>query len=147
MDIILCFYDRIDIPEWTSEDLIWKSAYHYWTRKKEIGNYYAYYEDIVRMTRGYPHVKFRYVISPSETTPTSANAFLGISLSASQEQLVDEMNLGFKDAYKAILEGETVSGDEVGSNFRKWMDHMEGIVEAVEKDPRYEGKKFAGLMQ
>ena len=95
------------------------------------------------MTRGYPHVKFRYVISPSKTTPTSQNAFLGISLAATQEQLHEEMELGFNDAYNAIMEGDEKNGSEVGSNFRKWMNKMEGIIETVESENS--GLHFAGF--
>jgi hypothetical protein len=34
-------------------------------RTTEIDNYYFYYEDVLRVRRGFPDVNFRHVVAPS----------------------------------------------------------------------------------
>ena len=56
----------MSIPEWTKEEAKWKNAYEFSQRKTDIRDYYFwYYEDVIRVIRGYPHIKFRYIVTPS----------------------------------------------------------------------------------
>ena len=65
IDVVLCISDPIQIAEWTMADAKSKSAYSYATRKKEMKDYYYYFEDVARVIRGYPNIGFRHLITPS----------------------------------------------------------------------------------
>jgi predicted acylesterase/phospholipase RssA len=71
VDIVLCFDQPVKIPEWTPEEAKWKNAYQFYERKSAFRDYYFwYYEDVIRVIRGYPHIKFRYLVTPSQTLPS-----------------------------------------------------------------------------
>ena len=71
VDIIMCFDDPASIKEWTLEEAKWKTSNELSKRGKEIGNYYYnYYEDILRVTVGFPDVTFRHIITPSVNLPS-----------------------------------------------------------------------------
>ena len=56
VDIVLCFSSVINLPSWQKDNVQWKNAYNFWNRRIEITDYYAYYEDVLRLTRGYPNI-------------------------------------------------------------------------------------------
>lgn len=71
VDIVLCFDQPVKIPEWTLDEGRQSNAYQFYQRKSDFKDYYFwYYEDVIRVMRGYPHVKFRYVVTPSQTLPS-----------------------------------------------------------------------------
>lgn len=98
MDAILCFGDNFEMPQWTLEDTVWKNALDYWYRKSHISNYYSLYEDMTRVTRGYPHVNFRYTIAPSVELPTAGI----LPIYGSQEGIQKHIEIGKADGHKAI---------------------------------------------
>ena len=81
-------------------DAEWKNAFNYWRRRKEITDYYAYYEDVLRLTRGYPHVNFRHVVAPSVQVPESGF----IPIFATKEMLAEEIKIGYADGERVIKE-------------------------------------------
>ena len=48
------------------EDSKYKNAWDLYERKEYLKNFYYYYEDVTRVVRGYPKVKFRHLISPRQ---------------------------------------------------------------------------------
>lgn len=67
VDVVLCFNEPHKIPEWTLEEGLNTNTYNLYNRKNYLKDYYFwYYEDLIRVMRGYPHVKFRYVVTPSQ---------------------------------------------------------------------------------
>lgn len=71
VDIVLCFDQPVKIPEWTLEEGKMQNSYQFYMRKSDYKDYYFwYYEDIIRVMRGYPHVNFRYVVTPSQILPS-----------------------------------------------------------------------------
>lgn len=75
-------------------------AFSFFKRRKSIGEYYLDFEDLVRMTRGFHEVNFRYVLSPS-IAPKSAGL---APISADLEAIQSEIDVGYADAAKAIDE-------------------------------------------
>ncbi len=67
-------------------------------RKKVIEQYNIDLEDVLAVTRGYPSVEFRYVVSPTTMPPNSDL----IPLKASPEDVLEEMAMGYRDALKVI---------------------------------------------
>jgi len=47
--------------------------------------------------RGYPHIKFRYLVTPSQTLPSEF-----FPIYATPEQIDFQINLGEKDTYEMI---------------------------------------------
>jgi hypothetical protein len=48
-----------------------KNAFKMGYRRQEFFNYYFwYYEDLLRVMRGFPDVQFRFIVSPSVTLPS-----------------------------------------------------------------------------
>jgi hypothetical protein len=70
VDIIMCFDKAIEIEEWTIEEARWKSGYQMYERRQAYKNYYYYYEDIMRVIRGYPDINFRFIVTPSTDLPS-----------------------------------------------------------------------------
>jgi predicted acylesterase/phospholipase RssA len=70
VDVILCFSHVVDYQEWTLSDSIFKNALNFFERRSEIANFYSDYEDLLRITRGYPKVNFRYAVAPSLPSPS-----------------------------------------------------------------------------
>lgn len=97
VDVITCYQDLHDIKLWTYEDLKWMNAYSLYERRKEIYNYYYYKEDLVRMTRGFHEIDFRFIVVPSE--PLAAGGMVPIN--ATKEDIQAEIALGYTDG-KAI---------------------------------------------
>ena len=100
VDIVLCFSSVIDLPQWVMSDAEWENAYSYWRRRVEITDYYAYYEDVLRLTRGYPEIDFRHVVAPSVQVPESGF----IPIFATKAMLKEEMNIGYADGVRVVNE-------------------------------------------
>ena len=99
VDIILAFSSTVDLPTWTMADSEWKNAFSIWSRKTTISKYYGWYEDILRITRGYPHIKFRYIVAPTKPVPSSG----WIPINATHEMLTEEVEIGRQDG-KLVIE-------------------------------------------
>lgn len=69
VDVILCFSVVVDYEDWTLEDTIFKDAKQLFERRAQIADFYNYYEDLLRIIRGYPDVYFRYAVAPSQPSP------------------------------------------------------------------------------
>lgn len=52
-------------------DTLWKNAMDMYYRRDNIADFYVDYEDMLRVTRANPHVKYRYTVAPSEMPPIS----------------------------------------------------------------------------
>ena len=50
---------------WSTDNMSKLDAYTMYKRTLEIENYYFYYEDVLRVRRGYPDINFRHVVAPS----------------------------------------------------------------------------------
>ena len=66
VDVLLCFSSVVEIESWKMEDTMWKDAFSYYNRRNEVSSFYSNYEDMLRVTRGYPNVHFRYTVAPTE---------------------------------------------------------------------------------
>jgi hypothetical protein len=42
----------------------YESAWGYHKRRESFGNFYYYYEEVIRVIRGFPKVQFRHLITP-----------------------------------------------------------------------------------
>ena len=98
VDAILCFDGYRNIEAWTLSDTIWKNALDYWYRRIAITRYYEYYEDMVRVTRGYPHINFRYTVAPTTDVPSAGM----IPIHATKDMITEEIEIGHRDGLKAI---------------------------------------------
>ena len=96
--MVLCFDEVVNIKKWNTEDISWKNAYDFWNRRIDISNYYGWYEDVLRITRGYPNIHFRHVVAPTTQVPSSGI----VPIFATTEQLKTEMDIGYKDGYRVI---------------------------------------------
>lgn len=79
-------------------DTNWKDANAFHDRKNDIYNFYGFMEDVLRITRGYPGVKFRHIIAPTENPPDHGY----IPIFATLENIKTEIALGYTDGLKAI---------------------------------------------
>jgi predicted acylesterase/phospholipase RssA len=98
VDLILCFEKPIKLPKWEMFNSYWKDAKQLWNRSQEVSNYYFYYEDVLRVTRGYPNVKFRHIVAP--TVPVPDNGYVPIF--STKENIKKEIAIGYEDGLKAI---------------------------------------------
>ena len=64
IDAILCFDKVIKVPEWHLREIKYKNAWDMFARHTQLKEFYYYFEDIIRVVRGYPKVNFRHLISP-----------------------------------------------------------------------------------
>ena len=71
VDIILCYPGPLGVKHWTYEESKWKTSWDMNNKKKELKDYYYYKEDVERVMKGFPHIKFRHVIAPSTEIPSS----------------------------------------------------------------------------
>jgi len=114
--MILCFSKKVRLTKWNKEDTMWQDALSFNKRKQEIADFYTFMEDVLRITRGYPGVKFRHIIAPTENPPD--HGFVPIF--ATVENIKAEIDLGYRDGIKAI---EMVK--EKGSSIDIFFESME----------------------
>ena len=100
VDAILCFSGYHTIEKWNLADTVWKNALDYWYRRTSITQYYEYYEDMVRVTRGFPHINFRYTVAPMTDVPSAGL----VPIRATQEMIREEIDIGYRDGLRAVLE-------------------------------------------
>ena len=81
-------------------DFTYANAWDFYDRRKKIFNYYYYEEDLVRVTRGFHEVDFRFVVIPSE--PLVAGGLVPIS--ATKEDIRAEIAIGRKDGTRIAKE-------------------------------------------
>ena len=60
----MCFDSVIKIPQWEMREIKYKNAWDLQVRHKFLKDFYYYFEDLIRVVRGYPDVNFRHLISP-----------------------------------------------------------------------------------
>jgi len=96
-------------------DTMWKDAFSYYSRRNEVSNFYSNYEDMLRVTRGYPNVHFRYTVAPTQEVPSSGL----VPISASNEDIRKEIDIGYQDGLRAIRD----SLDD-GSNLDNLLAHL-----------------------
>ena len=70
VDVILCFSSVVDYEDWTLADSLFKDARNFYERRAQIADFYSAYEDLLRITRGYPKVDFRYAVAPTLPSPS-----------------------------------------------------------------------------
>ena len=122
----MCFDSKTEVEQWTIEEARWKTGNQMFQRKEDFNTYYYYYEDILRVIRGYPDVQFRFVVTPSSDLPSSF-----FPIYATQEEIKYQMKLGEEDAKNIIYEylgvNETkgsmfnASGNKINNGDRKWV--------------------------
>lgn len=71
------------MPKWTLEDTKWTNAYDFYRRRERILDFYIDYEDMLRVTRAFPHVTYRYTVAPSENPPIAGL----VPIKATKEQI------------------------------------------------------------
>ena len=72
---------------------------------------------MVRVTRGYPHVNFRYTVAPLTTVPSAGF----IPVHGTIESMKEEMGIGHRDGLKAINDAKK-SG--INSNLQSTLAEM-----------------------
>lgn len=87
VDVIMCFSLVVDYKDWTLADSLFKDARNFYERRSEISDFYSSYEDLLRITRGYPKVNFRYAVAPSEESPSKSF----VPIYASHEEIEKEI--------------------------------------------------------
>lgn len=71
VDMILIFSEPEKIKEWTLEEAQTKNAYDFVKRKEYFQDiYYWYFDDYLRIMEGFPHINFRYIVSPTKPIET-----------------------------------------------------------------------------
>ena len=66
VDAILCFDSKMAMEEWTLKQMKYKNAYDIFKRNNQLKEFYYYFEDLIRVIRGYPDIQFRHLITPDE---------------------------------------------------------------------------------
>jgi hypothetical protein len=64
VDMILCFDKVVEVEHWDLKSAKYESAYGYYKRRDALTNFYYYYEEVIRVIRGFPKVQFRHLITP-----------------------------------------------------------------------------------
>jgi predicted patatin/cPLA2 family phospholipase len=64
LDIILCSGKKMEISTFTKRETEYLNAYNMISRKSDFQYYYATYEDVLRVIRGYPEIQIRHMIAP-----------------------------------------------------------------------------------
>merc|ERR1712083_769070 len=98
---------------------IWKNALDYWYRRTSITHYYEYYEDMVRVTRGFPHVNFRYTVAPTTDVPEAGL----VPIKATKEMIVEEIGIGYRDGLQAVLEAKQANSKNVSNHDLSMRDY------------------------
>ena len=70
----------------------------YYRRRKEIGEYYFYNEEYLRMIRGYSDVNIRLIVKPAEKL--IEKGFMPIY--ATVEDINNEINQGYGDGLRVV---------------------------------------------
>ena len=112
VDAILCFSGYHVMDKWNLVDTVWKNALDYWYRRTSITHYYEYYEDMVRVTRGFPHVNFRYTVAPTTDVPEAGL----VPIKATQEMIVEEIGIGYRDGLQAVLDARQANSKNVSNH-------------------------------
>ena len=89
--MLLCGY-KAYVDPWSAlnsanEDNTYKGSTDFHDRQFQISRYYEMYEDLLRMTRGYPNIEMRYIVAPEEDPPNMSD----IPIFATQEELIEEV--------------------------------------------------------
>jgi len=82
---------------------------------------------MVRVTRGYPHVNFRYTVAPLSTVPSAGF----IPVNGSFESMKEEMGIGHRDGLKAIKDAKK-SG--INSNLQSTLDNLKKLSSGENRD-------------
>jgi len=98
VDILMCSSKVNVIEKWNKQDTNWKDALAFYLRRDDISDYYAFYEDVISVTRGFKDVFFRYVLAPTRSPPSGG--FIPVSAPGDNKKI--EMELGYEDAKNAI---------------------------------------------
>jgi len=117
VDAILCFDGYRSIDKWSLDDTIWKNALDYWYRRIGITRFYEYYEDMVRVTRGYPHINFRYTVAPTTDVPSAGI----IPIKATLDMIKEEIEIGYRDGLAAV---ENAKKSEKKSNHASALNNL-----------------------
>lgn len=80
------------------EEARWKSGEQLYKRRQHYKEFYYYYEDIMRVIRGYPEVDFRFLITPTSNLPTKF-----FPIYATSDEIQGQIDLGYEDAKKVII--------------------------------------------
>lgn len=78
---------------------------------------------MVRVTRGYPHINFRYTVAPSEELPSAG--FMPIY--GSVESVTKHIEIGLRDGKKAI---EDAKASGRNSNLQETMEELKKLAVA-----------------
>ena len=64
LDMILCFDKVVEVETWDLKNSKYQSAHGFYKRRDAFTNFYYYYEEVIRVMRGFPNVQFRHLLSP-----------------------------------------------------------------------------------
>ena len=56
LDVIMCFDNVVKIDEWFMKEIKYKNALDMFFRNQQLKEFYYYFEDLIRVVRGYPNV-------------------------------------------------------------------------------------------
>ena len=66
IDMILIFSQPEQMEKWTYAESMNKNSFDFSQRKEYLKDfYYNYYDDVVRVMKGFPHINFRYIVTPT----------------------------------------------------------------------------------
>jgi hypothetical protein len=91
------------------------------------------YEDMLRVTRGYPKVNFRHTVAPS--TEMAAKGFIPIS--ATHEMIKEEIAIGYRDGLKALNDAQAT-----GSNMSSMLAWLKDQAANEAKSSRNRSEKW-----
>ena len=57
---------------------------------------------MVRVTRGFPHINFRYTVAPTSDVPSAGI----IPIKATKEMITEEIGIGYRDGLRAVHEAK-----------------------------------------
>ena len=109
IDVILCFGQVARVDQWKMKEIKYKNAFEMYKRTADLKDFYYYFEDILRVVRGYPNVQFRHLISPLEDLDSG---FFGGGIFADPEQMNRFLERGAEDAAAHIKYYYEKTGDK-----------------------------------
>ena len=74
---------------------------------------------MVRVTRGFPHINFRYTVAPTSDVPSAGL----IPIKATKEMITEEIGIGYRDGLRAVHEAKELTIENYQIMILQWEDY------------------------
>ena len=84
---------------------------------------------MVRVTRGFPHINFRYTVAPTSDVPSGGL----IPINATKETIAEEIGIGYRDGLRAVHEAKRAHNRKL-SNHDITMERLHNLAKTDADD-------------